>query len=140
MRIFRSCWLLVVLLATAGCLPTDDDIDNELEQQLSSVAGLWTGTSPTLTMSFTLQENAGTSVSGTGSMRETAVGGPVPITVTGTYSRPTLSLTFTGMNFEGREVQGTFTGNYTTVGGISGPVHLTATGYTKDVNILLQEQ
>ena len=142
MRLFRRLPLLAFALALTSCSlwPTDEDIENELERQLRSVSGAWTGTSPTLTLNFQLSEGTGTSVSGTGTMKETAAPSTVPITVTGTFSRPTLSLTFTGMNFEGRAVQGTFQGSYTTVGGISGPVHLTATGYTKDVNILLQEQ
>lgn len=136
----RFLLALVLALATGACLPTDEDIDNELERQLESVAGAWSGTSPTLTLDFQLQEGAGNAVSGSGTMRETAASGAVPITVTGTFQRPQLSLTFTGMTFEGRAVQGTFTGSYTTVGGISAPLHLTATGYTKDVPILLQER
>ena len=141
MRLLRRLPLLALALALTSCLwPTDEDIDNELERQLRSVAGPWNGTSPTLTLDFQLQEGTGNTVSGSGSMKETAAANPVPITVTGTFQRPTLSLTFTGMNFEGRAVQGTFQGSYTTVGGISGPLHLTATGYSKDVTILLQER
>ncbi|HLM66504.1 MAG TPA: hypothetical protein VK358_03210, partial [Longimicrobium sp.] len=107
---------------------------------LRSVAGPWTGSSPTLTLDFQLQEGAGNAVSGSGTMKETAAPGTVPITVTGTFQRPQLSLTITGMTFEGRAVQGTFQGSYTTVGGISAPLHLTATGYSRDVTILLQER
>ena len=141
MRSFRPRWLLVVLLAAAGCLwPTDEDIENEMERQLRSVSGPWMGVSPTLTLSFQLQEGAGNAVSGSGTMKEAAAPGSVPITVTGTFQRPQLSLTFSGMSFEGRAVQGTFQGSYTTTGGISAPLHLTATGYSKDVTILLQEQ
>lgn len=140
MRLLRRLPLLALALAATSCLPTDDDIDNELESQLESVAGPWSGTSPTLTLDFQLQEGTGNTVSGSGSMKETAAADPVPIAVTGTFQRPTLSLTFTGMSFEGRAVQGTFQGSYTTAGGISGPLHLTATGYSKDVTILLQER
>lgn len=137
----RTRWLLVLLLAAAGCLwPTDDDIENELERQLRSVSGPWVGVSPTLTLNFQLAEGTGNSVSGTGTMKEAAAAASVPITVTGTFQRPQLSLTFSGMNYEGRAVQGTFQGNYTTTGGISAPLHLTATGYSADVTILLQEQ
>jgi hypothetical protein len=142
MRFAHPRWLLALVLAlsAASCLPTGDDVDNELERQISSVAGPWEGTSPSLTLSFQLQEGAGGAVSGSGTMKETAAPGTVPITVTGTYQRPQLSLTLSGMNFEGRAVQGTFQGSYTTVGGISAPLHLTGTGYAKDVTILLQER
>ena len=141
MRLSRLFGLLALTLAAAACVgPTDQDIENELERQLRSVAGPWTGASPTLTLSFQLQEGAGNTVSGSGTMKETAAAGTVPITITGTYQRPQLSLTISGMAFEGRTgVQGTFQGSYTTVGGISAPLRLTATGYTKDVTILLQE-
>ena len=141
MRRFRPRLLLVPLLALAGCLwPTDEDIDNALEQQLRSVSGPWTGTSPTLTLNFQLTQGTGNTVSGSGTMKEAAAAGSVPITVLGTFERPFLALNFSGMNFEGHAVQGAFSGSYTTTGGISGPLHLTGTGYSKDVTILLQEQ
>lgn len=141
MRRFRPRWLLVVLLAAAGCLwPTDEDIENEMERQLRSVSGPWVGVSPTLTLNFQLAEGAGNTVSGSGTMKETAAASSVPITVVGTFQRPFLTLNFSGMNFEGRAVQGSFSGSYTSTGGISAPLHLTGTGYSKDVTILLQEQ
>lgn len=140
MRFSRIIPLLVVTLAAGACLPTGEDIENELEATLQSVVGPWSGTSPTLTLDFQLQAGAGNAVSGSGTMKEAAVANSVPITVTGTFQRPQLSLTFSGMNFEGRAVQGTFTGSYTTVGGISAPLQLTATGYSKSVTILLQER
>lgn len=141
MSAFRSRWLLVLLLAAAGCLwPTDEDIENEQERVLRSVSGPWIGVSPTLTLDFQLTEGTGNSVSGSGTMREAAAPAAVPITVTGTFQRPQLTLTFSGMTFEGRAVQGTFQGSYVTTGGISAPLHLTATGYSRDVTILLQEQ
>ncbi|HEV3052054.1 MAG TPA: hypothetical protein VGX50_17220 [Longimicrobium sp.] len=141
MRLFRPRWLLVVLIATAGCLwPTDEDIENAQEQELRSVAGNWVGTSPTLTLNFQLTEGTGNTISGSGMMKEAAAASSVPITILGTFERPYLSLNFSGMNFEGRAVQGAFSGSYTTTGGISGPLHLTGTGYSKDITILLQEQ
>jgi hypothetical protein len=141
MRLSRLVCLLALTLATAACGgPTGEDIDNELEKQLQSVAGPWIGASQSLTLSFQLQEGAGGAVSGSGTMKETAAANAVPITVTGTFQRPQLSLTFSGMTFEGRAVQGTFQGSYTTVGGISAPLQLTgAGGYSKNVVILLQE-
>lgn len=140
MRFSRIIPLLVVTLAAGACLPTGEDIENELEATLQSVAGPWSGTSPTLTLDFQLQQGAGSAVSGSGTMKEAAAANSVPITVTGTFQRPQLSLTFSGMTFEGRAVQGTFTGSYTTVGGLSAPLQLTATGYSKSVTILLQER
>lgn len=140
MRFSRIIPMLVVTLAAGACLPTGEDIENELEATLQSVAGPWSGTSPTLTLDFQLQQGAGNAVSGSGTMKEAAAAGTVPITVTGTFQRPQLSLTFSGMTFEGRAVQGTFTGSYTTVGGLSAPLQLTATGYSKSVTILLQER
>ncbi|HEX2208912.1 MAG TPA: hypothetical protein VHG93_14640 [Longimicrobium sp.] len=141
MRLPRLFRLLAFTLAAGACGgPTGEDIDNELERQLRSVSGPWAGTSAALTLDFQLQEGAGNAVSGSGTMKEAAASGTVPITVTGTFDRPQLSLTITGMTFEGRAVQGTFQGSYTSVGGISAPLHLTATGYSRDVTILLQER
>lgn len=141
MRFPRLLQLLALALAAGACAgPTGEDIENELERQLRSVAGPWAGSSATLTLDFQLQEGAGNAVSGSGTMKETAAPGTVPITVTGTFQRPQLSLTISGMTFEGRAVEGTFQGSYTTVGGISAPLHLSAAGYAKDVTILLQER
>lgn len=141
MRFSRLFRLLALTLAAGACGgPTGEDIENELERQLRSVGGPWAGNSATLTLEFQLQEGAGNTVSGSGTMKEAAAPGTVPITVTGTFERPQLSLTITGMTFEGRAVQGTFQGSYTTVGGISAPLHLTAEGYSRDVTILLQER
>jgi hypothetical protein len=140
MRLSRLLGLLALALFAGACGgPTGEDIENELERQLESVAGPWSGTSATLTLDFQLQEGSGNAVSGSGTMKEAAAPGTVPITVTGTFQRPALSLTISGMNFEGRAVQGTFQGSYNTVGGISAPLQLTATGYSKSVTILLQE-
>jgi len=142
MRLTRLVCLLALTLAAGACslFPTGEDIEEEVENYLRSVAGPWVGLSPTLTLDFQLQEGAGNAVSGTGTMKETAAAGSVPITITGTFQRPQLSLTISGMTFEGRAVQGTIQGNYTTVGGISAPLQLTATGYSKNVVILLQEK
>jgi hypothetical protein len=141
MRHPRAFLLLALMLAAGACRDTTgDDLDNELERQLRSVAGPWTGVSTTLTLDFQLQEGTGNAVSGTGTMKEAAAASAVPITVSGTFLRPQLTLTISGMTFEGRAVQGTFQGNYTSVGGISAPLRLTATGYTRDVAILLQER
>ncbi len=140
MRTARACLLLALTLAGACGGPTGDDIEDELESQLRSVAGPWAGTSPSLTLDFQLQQGAGNTVSGSGTMKEAAAPGALPITVTGTFQRPQLSLTFTGMTFEGRAVQGTFQGSYTTVGGISAPLRLTATGYSRDITLLMQER
>lgn len=140
MRLSRIIPLLVVTLAAGACLPTGEDIEAEIEAALQSVAGPWTGASPTLMLDFELQQGTGNAVSGSGTMREAAAAAAVPITVTGTFQRPQLALTFSGMTFEGRAVQGTFTGSYKSVGGITAPLQLRATGYSKEVMILLQER
>lgn len=141
MRLSRPVLLLALTLAAGACGgPTGEDIENDLEQELRSVAGAWAGSSPALTLEFQLQEGTGNTVSGSGTMKEAAAPGTVPITVTGTFGRPQLSLTISGMTFEGRTVQGTFQGSYTSAGGISAPLHLTATGYSRDVTVLLQER
>lgn len=132
--------LLALTLGGACGDSTGGGIDNDLERQLSSVAGPWVGVSTELTLDFQLQEGAGNAVSGSGTMKEAAAANAAPITVTGTFQRPQLSLTISGMTFEGRAVQATFQGSYTTVGGISAPLHLTATAYSRDITILLQER
>jgi hypothetical protein len=141
MRLLCPSFLLAVVVAVAACAgPTQQDIENDLERQLRSVTGPWAASSAPLALDFQLQAGAGTAVSGSGTMKEAAAPTTVPITVTGTFQRPVLSLTFTGMTFEGHAVQGTFQGSYTTVGGISGPLHLTGSGYSRDITVLLQEQ
>jgi len=142
MRIRHAAALLLVLIAPA-CLPTGDDIERELEQQLKSVAGPWHGVSDgtnLIVLEFQLQPGAGNAVTGTGSMREANAAAAVPITVTGTFVRPRLTLTFNGMVYEGHAVQGTVQGDYTTVAGLQGPLHLTGTGYTRDLQLLLAEE
>ena len=142
----------VTLLAAVLCLgvgipacsvgPTEQEIIDGLEQQLQSVDGGWTGTASggsQLTLDFQLQA-AGTTLSGTGTMREQPGAATVPITVTGTFNRPALSLTFSGMTYEGHAVQGTITGSYTSVGGVGGTLQLTGTGYSNSVQVLLQEK
>ncbi|HEX8244831.1 MAG TPA: hypothetical protein VF541_15090 [Longimicrobium sp.] len=132
--------LLALAVTASGCAgPTEQDINHELDAQLRSVAGPWTGTSASLTLAFQLSQGPGTAVSGSGTMKETAAPGSVPITLTGTFQRPVLSLTISGMVFEGRAVQGTIEGSYTTVAGISQPLRLTGTGYAREITILLQE-
>ena len=142
MRIRHAAALLLVFLAPA-CLPTGDDVERELEQRLRSVEGPWRGISDgsnLITLNFLLQQGAGTAVSGTGTMREASAAAAVPITVTGTFVRPKLTLTFNGMVFEGHAVQGAFQGDYTTVGGLLGTLHLTGTGYARDLQVLLAEE
>ncbi|MFL5538375.1 MAG: hypothetical protein ACJ8J0_05255 [Longimicrobiaceae bacterium] len=142
MRIRHAVALLLVFIAPA-CSPTGDDIERELEQQLRSVEGPWRGISDgtnLITLEFLLQQGAGTAVSGTGTMREASAAADVPMTVTGTFVRPKLTLTFNGMVYEGHAVQGTFQGDYTTVGGLQETLHLTGTGYARDLQVLLAEK
>ncbi len=133
----------VLVLASCDTSPTQEDIEREIEEQLSSVAGPWagfsSGTNP-IQIEFTLQQGAGGQVTGTGTMREQSATASVPITVTGTFARPRLSLTFGGMVYEGRAVQGTFAGDYTSVGGVTGSLMLAATDYSRSLPVLIQER
>ncbi len=137
--------LLALSLTAGACLmtPTEDelveDIERTTERKVRSAAGPWTGTSPVLTLDFWLHKGTGNAVSGTGTMKETTATGTVPITVTGTYQRPQLTLTFQGIVFEGRTVEGSFQGAYTSFIGITAPLRLTTTDYTRDIEVLLQE-
>ncbi|HKP74169.1 MAG TPA: hypothetical protein VJT67_01440 [Longimicrobiaceae bacterium] len=137
-----SLVLFALVLGVSGCglWPTGDDIDESLDQQLRSVAGPWTGTSTPLTLDFQLTQGSGTTVTGSGTMKEAAAAGSVPITLSGTFQRPDLSLTISGMVFEGKAMTGTIQGSYTTVAGISAPLVMTGGGSTREVTILLQEK
>lgn len=142
MRIRHAVALLLTFLAPACASVTGEDIQRDIERELASVEGPWRGTSygtDVLTLEFQLQKGAGSAVSGTGTMKEASAAAAVPITVTGTFVRPRLSLTFNGMVFEGHAVQGTLEGDYTSVGGLVEPLHLTGTGYARDVQVLVGE-
>jgi hypothetical protein len=78
-------------------------------------------------------------VAGSATAAEGGVTNAESYTVSGSYQRPRLALTFRGMTYHGRTVDGTFQGDYGSVAGISGMLHLTATGYSKDIDLLLQE-
>jgi hypothetical protein len=138
---------LMMALLTASCGggsgPTEQDINNSLNATLQSVAGDWIGivNGPNaIRLEFRLQEGSNGQVSGTGTMKEESATVSVPITVTGTFQRPALTLAFDGMVYEGRQVKGAAQGNYTTVGGVGTTLAMTAPGYTRDVQILLQEK
>lgn len=138
--------LLALLTASCGGggpSPTERDITNSLESTLQSVSGDWVGVvngSGGVRLDFKLQEAAGGQVSGSGTMKEDSAAATVPITVMGTFQRPVLTLTFNGMVYEGRQVTGNLQGSYTTVGGISTALVLTASGYNRQLTILLQEK
>ncbi|MBA3578963.1 MAG: hypothetical protein H0W42_03160 [Gemmatimonadaceae bacterium] len=140
----RIVLMASLLLGACGVGPTEEDINNSLEQALQSANGNWTGTSTNpsgaLTLSFSLNQAANGSLTGSGTMKETSAPSAVPITIAGTFQRPVLTLTFSGMVYEGTAVQGTFQGNYTTIGGVLSNLQLTGTGYSKTVVVLLQEQ
>jgi hypothetical protein len=122
--------------------PTGDDIENSLEAALASVSGSWSGqsygTNP-ITFQFTLQEQSGGRVQGTGSMKEQQAATAVPITLSGTFQQPALSLTFDGMVYEGQPVQGTLRSNYVSVAGVGDSLQLSGQNYSKKVLVLLQE-
>lgn len=140
---------LIALMSTScggggvSVWPTEQEINNSLAAKLQSVTGDWTGivNGPNaIQLEFRLQEGANGQVSGTGTMKEQNAATAVPIAVTGTFQRPMLSLAFDGMVYESRHLQGVAQGSYSTVGGIATTLTLSATGYSRDVPILLVEK
>src|SRR5687767_6293013 len=101
--ILRVCTIGMAWLLTASCglAPTEDDLNDLLENTLQSVNGAWTGTigGSQATLSFNLTQN-GAALTGSGTMKEASAANSVPITITGSFNRPALSLTFNGMVFE----------------------------------------
>jgi hypothetical protein len=135
----------VVLMSTScgGGGPTEQDINNSLEATLRSVAGDWTGVANVpnaIRLEFRLVEGPNGQVSGTGTMKEESAPSAVPITVSGTFQRPILTLAFDGIVYESHQVKGVAQGSYTTVGGIGTTLALTASGYSREVPILLLEK
>lgn len=123
--------------------PTGDDISKSLQERLNSVTGDWSGFSNApnaVLLEFKLQQGSNGQVSGTGTMREGTAATTVPITITGTFQRPLLTLNFEGIVYETRQVKGYAQGTYTSVGGVATTLTLSAPGYTRDVQILLQEK
>lgn len=132
--------VLSLVLLSCGVGPTEDDINDFLEQTLQSVNGPWTGVidGNQATISFTLTQN-GSAVTGTGTMKHVNAASATPITVSGTFNRPVLSLTIQGMIYEGTTVQGVMQGNYTTVGGVATNIRMTGTGFDRTEPILISE-
>ncbi len=147
-NIFRTVSLRAVvlgslLLCACGYGPTEEDINRSLEDTLVSVNGQWTGSSTgtnPVELAFTLSQGGNSAVAGGGTLKEANAASSVPITISGSYQRPVLTLKFTGIVYEGTTVEGTIQGNYTTVGGIASSLQLTAPGYSKTLQVLLQEK
>lgn len=148
MRCITIAAAALVVLMSASCGgggggPTEREITNSLEDTLRSVSGDWIGivNGPNaVRLEFRLQQASNGQVTGTGTMKEDSAAAAVPITVSGTFNRPLLTLVFDGMVIESRQVKGAVQGSYTTVGGIGAPLTLTATGYSRELAILLQEK
>ena len=139
-------WLLAAALGAAACTGPDNfeqqlatTLAAQLDEQARSANGPWTGTSVTLVLKFQLQQAVDGTVAGSGTSAEGGVTNPESYTVSGSYQRPRLALAFRSLTYQGRTVDGTFQGDYSSVAGITGTLHLTATGYSKDIEILLQE-
>lgn len=136
-------YVLVAAALLAGCTvgPTQADIERDLEAQLSSAVGGWTGAAGdgSLSLAFRLDAAGAGQLGGSGTMQERGVGTSRAVTVSGNYQRPVLDLVFDGLVYEGRAVRATFRGSYTSVGGIADTLTLTGTGYSKRLGILLQE-
>jgi hypothetical protein len=138
---------LILLLASCGTSPTEAEIISSLEdadeRAVRSVAGLWLGVAQwpeTMKLEFVLGQGSPGQVSGSGTMRESAEASPVPITVQGTYQRPNLVLTFSGVVYDGNPVTATFAGRYERAAGIMDSLRITGEGYSKAIELLLQEQ
>lgn len=132
-----------LLLGACSVGPTEEDINQGLEDILASVNGEWTGSSTganSVTLAFTLSQAGNGTVTGSGTMKEANAAASVPVTIAGSYQRPALTLTFRGMVYEGKSVEGSFQGNYTTVGGVASSLQLAAPGYSKALPVLLQEK
>ncbi len=147
MRSLSITVAVLLALTNASCGggsgPTERDIVNNLEDELRSVAGQWTGVTNIangVSLDFTLQEGSNGQLTGSGTMKETNAAAAVPITITGTFQRPQLTLVFAGMVYESKPVQGNAQGSYTTVGGIGTNLVLTAPGYSREIPVLLQEK
>jgi hypothetical protein len=119
--------------------PTQDDIEAELDRELSSVTGSWSGagTQSAVTVTFQLDQS-GTAVQGSGTFQETPASAVLPITVTGTFERPTLSLSLSAFEIAGATVTGTLSGDYVTVAGLFTTIQITG-GPGGAIPILLQE-
>ncbi len=149
MRSFSITAAAIFVLMTTACGgsnlagPTGEDIAKSMEADLKSVAGDWIGVNAgpnTIRLDFKLQEASNGQVTGTGTMKEENAPAAVPITITGTFVRPNLTLVFNGMVYETHQVQGAAQGAYISVGGVATKLTLTGTGYSREVNILLQEK
>lgn len=136
-------WMASLFLLSCSASPTEREITDSLTEQLSSAHGPWSGIAyppATLTLEFSLVQQPGGQVNGSGTMRESAGAAAVPITVQGTFAKPRLTLSFAGMVYEGTAVSGAFAGDYNTVGGIVGDLQLTGDGYSETITLLLQER
>lgn len=141
--------LAVILVATGlpGCSapsllngPDASYFEKLNERVTRSVSGPWQGLSPTVSIKFSLLENAAGQVTGTGTMLETPTSNPVAITLSGTYSKPSLMLTIDGMVYQGQVVRGTFQGQYTSFVGITSKLTMVASGGTTAIDFFLQEE
>lgn len=141
-RSLQGLAVLAALSAGWACgstFPTERDILDELERQLSSVAGTWEGTGLGNDVRVTMElTQAGTTVAGTGTFRESASAPTSAITVEGSYVRPRLMLTFSEFSYAGELVTGTWSGDYSTVAGILSAIELSGQS-GGSIQLLLQE-
>ena len=76
---------MILALALAACA------DSSTEPKTPSASGTWTGVVTGGTITLTLAEQAGGTITGAGSIQGTA--GAPSVTVTGTHVHPSISLT-----------------------------------------------
>jgi len=141
----RSALVVAFLCAMPACMsPTnaEEEVAQAYRAQLdalaASVAGPWRGgTSVGFALAFDLQQ-AGTAVSGGGTITENGVTHEARYTVSGTYQRPKLTLTFTG-GLSGAGRRGRLPGRLQLGWGTLGAAPPKAAEYSKDIEIGLYE-
>nr|PZN90624.1 MAG: hypothetical protein DIU52_07500 [bacterium] len=123
MRTLAAALILALALAACG--------DSSTEPKTPSASGTWTGVVTGGTITLTLAEQAGGTITGAGSIQGTA--GAASVTVTGTHVHPSISLTLRSTGFEDANYTGQFVNRNT----ISG--HLNGSGFN-NVTLTLTRQ
>jgi hypothetical protein len=139
--VFRMAALLMSLVPAAcvSTFPTQADIESDLERELSLVSGSWVGSGTQSEVMLTLELiQSGTTVTGSGTFKESSGSAAFVTTIKGTFIRPTLALDLGAFEVGGVTVTGTLEGEYVTVAGIATAIQLVG-GPGGAIPILLQE-
>ncbi len=127
MRIPRAAVILALAVVFAGC--RDNDLSTEA--RTPSASGTWTGVMTIGTMTLTLAEDAGGSITGAGNIQGSGEG--VSLTVTGTHVHPSITLTLRSSGFQ----DANYTGKFVTENTISGS--LTGSGFNNETLTLTRQ-